>query len=132
VIKYFFVCFLIFCSLQFAQGKSSEKIDSLRIQNKYNVLLNPNFDMNLNMKMRLNDFAFNYGDLLPGQANMISSIELSRIKNIMNQSFAVYRAGQNKYHLGVVSDVLGYVGTAAAAGFAAYHLYKYKKEYGIK
>jgi hypothetical protein len=57
---------------------------------------------------------------------------MNRIKNDINQSLVVFRAGQNKYYLGAVSDVLGYVSTAAAAGLAAYHLYKFRKEYGIK
>ena len=57
---------------------------------------------------------------------------MNLIKSDMGNTFAIYRKGQNKYHLGVVSDILGYVSTAATAGLAAYHIIKYKKKYGIK
>ena len=57
---------------------------------------------------------------------------MNRIKDDINRSLLVYRQGQNKYYLGTISDILGYVNAAAVAGFATYHLYKYRKKYGLK
>jgi hypothetical protein len=60
------------------------------------------------------------------------SVSMLHLRNEINQSMNVYRQGQNKYHLGVVSEILGYASGAAALGLAAYHVSKYKKYYGIK
>ncbi|MCF8263462.1 MAG: hypothetical protein K9I99_03065 [Melioribacteraceae bacterium] len=38
---------------------------------------------------------------------------------------------QSRSSLGGFGKVLGYVQAAAAVGFAGYHLYKYRKEYGL-
>ena len=126
--KFLLICFLILSSYQFAQENFDGKIDSLRLQNKYNVMLNPD----LKLIMMIDNYNSYSNNIFSGQTSALSQMELNRIKININKSLIIYRAGQNKYHLGVVSDVLGYVGTAAAAGFAAYHIYKYRKEYGIK
>lgn len=122
------ILFFILFSSQFAQEEQSENIDSLRIEHKYNLLFNKHPKLNL-----VFDLPGEFSNITSiDNYSKLSSFEMYRIKNNINQSFSVYRAGQKKYHLGVLSDVLGYVSTAAAAGFAAYHLYKYRKEYGIK
>lgn len=61
-----------------------------------------------------------------------NNVSMMQLRNEINQSMNVYRQGQNKYQLGVVGDILGYVSTAAAAGLAVYHVHKYRKYYGIK
>ena len=68
-----------------------------------------------------------FGEQATGKTALIE-----RIKNDINRSLSTYRQGQNKYHLGTISDILGYVNAAAAAGLAGYHLYKYRKKYGLK
>lgn len=124
MLKKLLFIFIIFFNLIFAQENPKENIDSLRIAYKYNLLFNSPSNLNLPANI----------DFIPSTDNFsgLNSFEMNRIKNDMKKSFSIYRAGQNKYHLGVVTDVLGYVSTAAAAGLAAYHLYKYRKEYGIK
>ena len=117
----------------------NQNVDSLRLEQKYQILFNS--DMSIYMPLyafgeALDPYAspfetdfLNYGN---GQITELNSSAINRIKTDMSKTFSIYRKGQNKYYLGVVSDVLGYVGTAAAAGLAVYHVHKYKKKYGIK
>ena len=134
-----FVLVYFLSGLIFSQTQNESKIDSLRIEQKYHRLLNKDIDFNIPLYSlgEITDpyeLAFETGhfDNASLSLNQLNSFAMSRIKSDINQSLAIYRQGQNKYHLGVVSDVLGYVSTAAAAGLAVYHLYKYRKKYGIK
>ena len=127
-----YIFFLVFSSLLFAQDNSDRTIDSLRIQNKYNTLFNTHSELDIPLNLILDINIPNSHSYFADQNFNLNYLEMNSIKNEMNRSFAIYRAGQKKYYFGVVSDVLGYVSAAATAGFAAYHLYKYRKEYGIK
>ena len=138
-IHYLFL--LLFITIQvFAQESISERtIDSLRLENKYNSLLNSKDQDKLPLLSLQNivdpyeiSFETNFLDYSQGNLIELNSMAMKQIQTDMAQSFAIYRKGQKKYHLGVVSDILGYMSTAAAAGLAAYHLVKYKKKYGIK
>jgi beta-lactamase regulating signal transducer with metallopeptidase domain len=120
-----------------SQVQVEKSIDSLRIENKYNVLLNQDNDIiPLNMLIMKSEFypAFetDYMDYSVSNLHILHSHNMKRIKNDINRSLSIYRQGQNKYHLGTISDILGYVNAAAAAGLAGYHLYKYRKKYGLK
>lgn len=66
------------------------------------------------------------------QSTTNENISMMQLRNEINQSMSIYRQGQNKYQLGLVGDILGYVSTAAAAGLAVYHVHKFKKQYGLK
>lgn len=61
-----------------------------------------------------------------------NNVSMMQLRNEINQSMNVFRQGQNKYQLGVVGDILGYISTAAAAGLAVYHVHKHRKYYGVK
>ena len=136
----YLVLFLFITIQTFAQESVSERtIDSLRLENKYNSLLNSKDPDKLPLLSLQNvvdpyeiSFDSNFLDYSQGNLTELNSMAMKQIQTDMAQSFAIYRKGQNKYHLGVVSDILGYMSTAAAAGLAAYHLVKYKKKYGIK
>lgn len=67
------------------------------------------------------------------QSSVIDDIKYrNEIRNQMNSSLQIYKQGLNKNDLGVVGEILGYTNAAAAIGLAAYHVYKYRKEYGLK
>ena len=130
---------LTFVSLSFAQERKANEIDSLRLQQKYQHLLSggseeiiPLYTLGEFHNPYDSPFEVDFLNHSSGNISELNSMSIQHIKSNINQSFAIYRQGQNKYHLGVVSDVLGYVGTAAAAGLAIYHVAKYKKMYGIK
>ena len=121
-----------------AQVHDEKSIDSLRIEHKYNMLLYQDAEIivPLNMLIMKSEFypAFetDYMDYSLSNFHILHSHNMKRIKNDINHSLSIYRKGQNKYHLGTISDILGYVNAAAAAGLAGYHLYKYRKKYGLK
>jgi hypothetical protein len=134
VIIYFILHFTVL-----GQGERRNEVDSLRLQQKYQILLGNNNGIKIPLYsvgeiLDPYDSPFSINFLTHSQGNIseLNSFAMQRIRSNISQSFAIYRQGQNKYHLGVISDVLGYVSTAAAAGLAAYHVYKYKKKYGIK
>jgi hypothetical protein len=137
------ILLILFCStFLFSQEEAFSNdtgLDSLRLDQKYKLLLSSKLDYNLPLYFLSEiidpyDFLFeiellNYSD---GNLAYINLMTMNKIKSDIDQSFVTYRKGQNKYHLGVVSDVLGYVGTAATAGLAVYHIYKYKNKYRLK
>ena len=132
-----FLLFLIcLTNYSFAQIEEFTEVDSLRLQHKYNTLLNSTNKFEIPLSLLANPSIFQFDEIYSNQdlvqLSHLNSFAMARIKNNINQSFSIYRKGQNKYHLGVISDVLGYVSTAAAFGLAAYHVYKYRKKYGIK
>jgi hypothetical protein len=121
------------------QNNIDAKIDSLRLESKYNFLLHSEMiqKMPIYFGSKIVDpFELPFEDQLirssEGNISTLNLLAMNRIRNEMSQSFQIFRRGQNKYYLGVVSDVLGYVGTTAVAGLTAYHLYKYHKKYGLK
>lgn len=129
----------IFLCYSITAQNFEKNVDSLRLEQKYNLLLYNETDINLPL--------FSIGELhnpydspfetdFISQGNpsimMMNSVAFDKIKHNINSTFLIYRQGESKYHLGVVSDVLGYVVPAAAAGLAVYHVVKYKKYYGIK
>ena len=138
-IKTFFIYFVIVSSIAFAQSNNIKEIDSLRLEQKYQHLLGID-SKNVIPLYTLDEVLDPYGlpfetDFLNhanGNILELNSFTMQKIKNNMNQSFSVFRQGQKKYHLGVVSDVLGYVQAAAVAGLAIYHVAKNKKMYGIR
>lgn len=142
LIKRFFIFISLLLLLSkvslFSQFSIENEIDSLRLEQKYKILLNPADDVinPLNIVMMKSEFypAFEsyYMNYPTTKLNLLSSFNMNRIKNDINRSLLVFREGQNRYHLGTISDILGYVNVAAAAGLAAYHIYKYRKKYGIK
>jgi hypothetical protein len=137
------ILLILFCStFLFSQEEAFSNdtaLDSLRLDQKYKHLLSDDLDIDLPLFFLseiIDPYYFpfeiellNHAD---GNLAYINSMTMNKIKSDINQSFVAYRKGQNKYHLGVVSDVLGYVGTAAATGLAVYHIYKYKNKYGLK
>lgn len=131
------ICFLIFFST-IVNAQIHNSIDSLKIFNKYNILLySSDKTLPLLALKNISDpdlFTFESSFLNNSPLNQIklNSFTLQRIKSNMVNSFKVFKKGENKYYLGVVSDILGYASTAATVGLAAYHLVKYKKNYGIK
>lgn len=135
-----FVIFMVLVSRisLLAQIPVDNNVDSLRIEQKYKILLNQDSDIipPLNLLIMKSEFypAFetDYMDYPASNFHLLSSYNMNRIKNDINQSLSIFRQGQNKYHLGTISDVLEYVGAAATAGLAAYHIYKYRKKYGLK
>lgn len=66
------------------------------------------------------------------QKTTVNSLSIANIKNDINNAFSIYRQVQNKYDLGVISQILGYTGAAAAVGLAIYHVHKYQSHYGLK
>lgn len=127
---------VIGCIVISAQDRN---IDSLRLEQKYKMLFYNHEIVNFPLYSfgEITDpfaspFESEFLNFNGGQISELNQASIERIKNDINKSFVIYRKGQNKYYLGVVSDVLGYVSTAAAAGIAAYHVYKYRKEYGLK
>ena len=136
----YLLAILIFSVSNFlAQINVESNIDSLRISQKYQLLFGENLELKIPIYTvgKITDpyeliFESTYFDRNNFSHNQFNFLTMQRVKSEINQSMAIYRKGQNKYHLGVVSDVLGYVSTAAAAGLAAYHVYKYRKKYGIK
>lgn len=122
-----------------AQDGNIREIDSLRIEQKYQQLLIrdskemiPLYTLVEFQNPYDSPFEIEFLNHTNGSLAELNSFAMQNIKSNINKSFAIYRLGQKKYHLGVVSDVLGYVSTAAAAGLAIYHVSKYKKMYGIK
>jgi hypothetical protein len=130
---------ILFSSMLMAQTQeSNNSIDSLKLEFKYNHLFNdggramPILTLNNIVDPYSVEFETDILDYSEGNISSLNSMALKHIQKDMAQSFVVFRKGQNKYHLGVVSDILGYVSSAAAVGLAAYHVVKYKKKYGIK
>lgn len=114
-------------------------LEVLRLEQKYNIILYENLKGTIpfyTLNAVLDPFASPFeNDLLNENKKSINELNIAkmeRIKSNMRETFSIYRKGQNKYDLGVFSDILGYASTAAAAGLAAYHLYKYKDKYRIK
>lgn len=139
MIKNIFVFILLITLTTIAQSNNIKEIDSLRLEQKYQNLLNGNSNeiiplYTLREFLDPYDSPFEIEFLTNSSGNLseLNSMSIQNIKNNMQESFAIYRLGQNKYHLGIVGEVLGYVGTVAAAGLAIHHVAKYKKMYGIK
>ena len=110
-----------------SQSITKEKY-RFRLSNKTNIY-SPLFSMKQQIA-DFNNFQFYFPNIeSPSHSPNVSMLNL---RNEINQTMNIYRQGQNKYHLGVVSDILGYASGAAALGLAAYHVSKYKKYYGIK
>ncbi len=111
-------------------------LDSLRLEKTSHYILNNKLEFNLPLyslskiidpsESHFEEEFLNYNSKSLAQ---LYSMVMNRIKNDIYQSFAVYRKWQNNYYLGVVSDVLGSVGTAVAA---THTIYKYRKKYGLK
>lgn len=121
------------------QKNIDAKIDSLRLESKYNFLLHSEMIQKMPIFFDgkiVDPFELPFEEQLVRSSkdniSILNLIAMNKIRNEMSQSFQIFRRGQNKYFLGVVSDILGYVSTTAAAGLAAYHLYKYRKKYGLK
>lgn len=131
--------FITFLFTSITAQDIKNNVDSLRLEQKYNLLLHNDTDINLPLYLigevhnSLNS-PFETDFLSQGNPSfmIMNSTAADKIRNDINSTFLIYRQGESKYHLGVVSDVLGYVVPAAAAGLAVYHLSKYKKYYGIK
>jgi len=133
------ILLLLFPLYLFPQNLGDKVIDSLRTEQKYDFLLTNKLDIliplhSLGEIVNPYDVPFEteffHNNII--SLSQLNSVTMNRIKTDFNRSFSIYRLGQNKYHLGVVSDVLGYVNAAAVAGITAYHLYKYRKKYGFK
>lgn len=139
MIKNIFVFILLITLTTIAQSNNIKEIDSLRLEQKYQNLLSGNSNEIIPLYI-LGEFLNPYDSPFEleflnntnGNISELNSMSIQNIKNNMQESFAIYRLGQDKYHLGIVGEVLGYVGTVAAAGLAIHHVVKYKKMYGIK
>lgn len=114
-------------------------LELLRLEQKYFILLDENLKGTIpfyTLDAVHDPFASPFENYLLNEnhksINELNIATMERIKSNMRETFSIYRKGQNKYDLGVISDILGYASTAAAAGLAAYHLYKYKDKYRIK
>lgn len=137
--KYIFVLFFLSVTISFGQKESTALFDdTLKTSEKseYKIKLNNNPLLRsplfiIKRPMIFDEFSM---FVLPNieQVTNEENISMMQLRNEINQTMNIYRKGQNKYHLGVVGDILGYVSTAAAAGLAVYHVTKYKKHYGVK
>lgn len=137
--KYTILFLVLFVLSSFAQVDSTTiKNDSMNLtpQSEYKLKFNnfQQFQIPIlinNESMILNEYSLFMQPQFE-QSSVKDNISMMQLRNEINQSMNVYRQGQNKYQLGLVGDILGYVGTAAAAGLAVYHVNKYKKYYGLK
>ena len=137
--KYTILFLVLFVLSSFAQVDSTTiKNDSMNLtpQSEYKLKFNNFQQFQIPILINNESMIFNEYSLfmLPQfeQSSVKDNISMMQLRNEINQSMNVYRQGQNKYQLGLVGDILGYVGTAAAAGLAVYHVNKYKKYYGLK
>ncbi len=137
--KYTILLLCIFAFTSFAQiVSSSTKIDSINssLKNEYKLKLNNSQQFLFPQLINNEAEIFNQYSLFVfpqiDQSSVKDNLSMLQLRNEINQSMNVYRQGQNKYQLGFVGDILGYVSTAAAAGLAVYHVQKYKKYYGLK
>ncbi len=137
-VKYSLVFLAFSCFLSFAQENVLQVPDTLQLfeKNNYKIRLNNNLNVfSPLLKMKQQIAAFNQFELyFPSveQPALNQSVSMFQLRNEINQTMNIYRQGQNKYHLGLVSDIFGYASGAAAIGMAVYHVNKYKKYYGIK
>jgi len=120
-------------------GQKEINLEVLRLEQKYQILLDENLKGTLpfyTLGITHDPFAspFENEFLQENNANIdkLNYVTMDKIKGNMRKTFSIYRKGQNKYHLGAISDILGYASAAATAGLAAYHIYKYRKKYGLK
>lgn len=141
--KYLVLFIVASCHFSYAQENVKQVPDTSQSieNNNYKIRLNNNTNVLsplFNKRQQITDFNlvhfylsdFDSPDFDSPAIN--KSVSMFHLRNEINQTMNVYRQGQNKYHLGVVSDILGYASGAAALGLAAYHVSKYKKYYGIK
>ena len=54
------------------------------------------------------------------------------VKEYLNTRYDIMLQKQKRASLGGLAKYLGYASASAAVGLAAYHVYKYRKEYGLK
>lgn len=136
--KYSITFIILICSISYAQDRVVQVTDSLKTskQSEYKIRLSNNvntFSPLFTMKQPIIEFndieiySINF-EPVPIQ----ETVSMLQLRNEINHSMNIYRKGQHKYHLGVVSDILGYAGGAAALGLAVYHVSKYKKYYKLK
>lgn len=137
--KYSLLFLVLFAITTFAQiEKSSMQVDSMNSTHngEYKLKFNNSNKAQSALSIIKPSIIFDEYSLfvLPKiqQSSVNDNISMMQLRDEINQSMNIYREGQNKYQLGVVGDILGYVSSAAAAGIAVYHLHKYKKYYGIK
>ncbi|MCW8850895.1 MAG: hypothetical protein OQJ81_13015 [Melioribacteraceae bacterium] len=137
-VKYSIIFIFISCFFTYAQVNVLQVPDTTYSMenNNYKIRLNnieKGFSPLFKMKQQIadfNNFEFYFPNIDP--PSLGQSVSMFHLRNEINQTMNIYRQGQNKYHLGVVSEILGYASGAAALGLAAYHVSKYKKYYGIK
>lgn len=137
MIKQIFILIIFSSMLLYSQVNpaSFSELDSLRIKQKISLILQNKLPL-----YTLGQIVDPFESLTTSQFNNnfnpsileLNSFAMNRVRNNINQSMLIYREGLNKNNLGVVTDVLGYVSTAAAFGLAAYHVYKFRKHYGLK
>lgn len=136
--KYSIIFIIVSCSISYSQEKVVQVPDSLKTlkQSEYKIRLSNNvnaFSPLFTMKLPIEDFnEIEFYSLNFEPVPIKETVSMLQLRNEINQTMNIYRQGQNKYHLGVVSDILGYAGGAAALGLAVYHVSKYKKYYKIK
>ena len=136
--KYSIIFIIVACSIGYAQERVVQAPDSLKTfkQSEYKIRLSNNvnaFSPLFTMKQPFEDFnEMEFYSFKFEPAPIQEIVSMLQLRNEINHTMNIYRQGQNKYHLGVVSDILGYAGSAAALGLAAYHVSKYKKYYKLK